>query len=116
MANADGDRPAGISAVGALRAAAETVAEHSAYYSRSLPSHHKTTFFLNFLGEVAEWPNVTDSKSVVVETRPGVRIPPSPPFDAFRCAPFAHGRPDSMKMDLPKNFRRVECLETARTP
>ena len=25
-------------------------------------------------------PNVTDSKSVVLETVPGVRIPPSPPF------------------------------------
>ena len=35
-------------------------------------------------GEVAEWPNVTDSKSVVVETRPGVRIPPSPRFDAVK--------------------------------
>ena len=33
------------------------------------------------MGEVAEWPNVTDSKSVVPETVPGVRIPPSPPFD-----------------------------------
>ena len=29
---------------------------------------------------MAEWPNVTDSKSVVGETRPGVRIPLPPPF------------------------------------
>ena len=38
-------------------------------------------------GEVAEWPNVTDSKSVVPSRVPGVRIPPSPPFlDAGRKA------------------------------
>ena len=37
-------------------------------------------FFTPPLGEVAEWPNVTDSKSVVPERVPGVRIPPSPPF------------------------------------
>ena len=37
-------------------------------------------FLTQFLGEVAEWPNVTDSKSVVPERVPGVRIPPSPPL------------------------------------
>ena len=31
---------------------------------------------------MAEWPNVTDSKSVVPERVPGVRIPPSPPLGA----------------------------------
>ena len=31
-------------------------------------------------GEVAEWPIVPDSKSGGGATRPGVRIPPSPPF------------------------------------
>ncbi len=31
-------------------------------------------------GEVPEWSNGTDSKSVVGVTLPGVRIPPSPPF------------------------------------
>ena len=39
-------------------------------------------FLAQFLGEVAEWPNVTDSKSVVLEKVPGVRIPPSPPLGA----------------------------------
>lgn len=34
------------------------------------PSHY---------GEVPEWSNGTDSKSVVGVTLPGVRIPPSPP-------------------------------------
>ena len=29
-------------------------------------------------GEVSEWSNVTDSKSVVLSSVPGVRIPPSP--------------------------------------
>ena len=80
--------PEGISGAGALWAAAETVAESFGETSRSLPSHRNTTFLLSFLGEVAEWPNVTDSKSVVVETRPGVRIPPSPPlFHHLRKAP-----------------------------
>ena len=32
---------------------------------------------------MAEWPNVTDSKSVVPERVPGVRIPPSPPFRGY---------------------------------
>lgn len=31
-----------------------------------------------FIGEVAEWTNVADSKSVVALVLPGVRIPPSP--------------------------------------
>ena len=39
-------------------------------------------FLTPLLGEVAEWPNVTDSKSVVPERVPGVRIPPSPPLGA----------------------------------
>ena len=34
------------------------------------------------LGEVPEWPNGADSKSVVPSGGPGVRIPPSPPYHA----------------------------------
>ncbi len=45
-----------------------------------LPWRIEALFFPFFLGEVTEWPNVTDSKSVVPETVPGVRIPPSPPL------------------------------------
>jgi hypothetical protein len=35
-------------------------------------------------GEVAEWTIVLHWKCSVLETVPRVRIPPSPPFDAFR--------------------------------
>ena len=56
-------------------------------------------------GEVAEWSNVRDWKSRVVERLPRVRIPPSPPFsstrsdaegdlatsDARRASPMARG-------------------------
>ncbi len=52
-------------------------------FSQSLPSRPDPIFFLNLQGEVPEWPNGTDSKSVVPETVPGVRIPPSPPFWRF---------------------------------
>ena len=45
-----------------------------------LAKAYRHDFLAQPLGEVAEWPNVTDSKSVVPERVPGVRIPPSPPF------------------------------------
>ena len=61
---------------------------------------------------MAERLNVTDSKSVVVATRPGVQIPPSPPFDALRVASLAHGRPNCfMTLELPNGLKSVECPE-----
>ena len=56
-----------------------SLSKHETDFSPDLPNSLETIFLHKF-GEVAEWPNVTDSKSVVVETRPGVRIPPSPPL------------------------------------
>ena len=77
-----------------------------------LASASKKSFLRTVAGEVTEWPNVTDSKSVVPETVPGVRIPPSPPFDALRKAPLAHGRPLFFNLTKsPRSPKRVECPE-----
>jgi hypothetical protein len=67
--------------------------EHVTVFSPGLPSRFEPLLF-SILGEVAEWPNVTDSKSVVLEMAPGVRIPPSPPFKA---KPQKGGKKDEMR-------------------
>ena len=66
--------------------ASKRTIKKSAIRSTSILPHtvlafpQKKYFPPNDPGEVTEWPNVTDSKSVVPETVPGVRIPPSPPL------------------------------------
>ncbi len=40
-------------------------------------------------GEMPEWPNGIDSKSIVAAMPPRVRIPVSPPFISFKPAPVA---------------------------
>ena len=56
--------------------------EHLSDHQSRLANLLWDDFLAQLLGEVAEWPNVTDSKSVVLERVPGVRIPPSPPLGA----------------------------------
>ena len=56
-------------------------------------------FLTPLLGEVAEWPNVTDSKSVVPERVPGVRIPPSPPLGAAQLSIRLAGKRDENLFD-----------------
>ena len=56
----------------------------------------RSLWCLFLYGEVPEWSNGTDSKSVVGVTLPGVRIPPSPPLSfhpyhyCFRTSPSKH--------------------------
>ena len=52
------------------------------------------------------------AKEVSLKRAPWVRIPSSPPFDALRDAPLAHGRP--LFFNLTKSSKspeRVECPE-----
>ena len=49
------------------------------------------TLQVKTIGEVAEWTNAADSKSVVALVLPGVRIPPSPPIESVaRSVILAH--------------------------
>ena len=63
--------------LGTWRASIEEVAPRT---KTELVMRKKSTITEALRGEVPEWPNGTDSKSVVGVTRPGVRIPPSPPL------------------------------------
>ena len=42
------------------------------------------------VGEMPEWPNGTDSKSVVLATVPRVRIPISPPLHKNLCKSISY--------------------------
>jgi hypothetical protein len=45
----------------------------------------KNRAIIRAVGEMPEWPNGTDSKSVVLATVPRVRIPISPPLQKNLC-------------------------------
>ena len=65
-------------------------------------------------GEVPEWPNGADSKSVEGASLPGVRIPPSPPFTVDKttyngCTTIHATKPKALALPLSSTPLRPRC-------